>query len=147
MFFSAVMLPVAYTSLAKGDTVTFLTMEVIYDIFCFTLIAAGYYYWGITGTGVALSVASLLDVVMISVCYSRKYGFKFFSSTIRLILFQTIMLISGVVLCLQGSLLLRILLGGCVLCVSAFYSFMLLQKKTAVIKSLKEKFFNRINNR
>ncbi len=147
MFFRAVMLPIAYTSLAKGDTLTFLTMELLYDLFYFLLVALGYYWWGITGTGIALSVASLLDVVMIAVCYSRKYGFKFFPSTIRLVLFQTLMLVAGVFLCLQGSLLLRSLLGGCVLFVSAYYSFMLLQKKTAVIKSLKEKFFSRIKRR
>ncbi len=147
MFFRAVMLPIAYTSLAKGDTKTYLTMEVAYDIFSFLIIAAGYYWGGITGAGIALSLASLLDVLMIAFCYSRKYGFKFFPSTLRLVLLQALLLAMGVALCVLGSSLLKYLLGVPLLFVSAFYSFMVLQKNTAVIKSLKDKLLNKINRR
>ena len=147
MFFRAVMLPIAYTSLAKGDTLTYLTMEVAYDIFSFLLIVAGYYWGGITGTGIALSLASLLDVLMISICYSRKYGFRFFPSTLRLVIVQALLLAAGVFVCICGSLLFRCVCGAILLLASAFYSFVVLQKNTVALKSFKEKILNKINRR
>lgn len=143
MFFRAVMLPIAYTSLAKGDTITYLMMEVAYDIFSFLLIAAGFYWGGITGTGIALSVASLLDVIMISVCYGRKYGFRYFPSTVRLVLYQTVLLAVGVVVCIYGTLLLKCTLGVLLLFASAFYSFKVLQKRTTIVSNIKRKYFDR----
>lgn len=141
MFFRAVMLPIAYTSLAKGDTVLYLFMEIAYDAFSFALIAAGYYYGGITGTGVALSVASLLDVCMIASCYSWRYGFRFFPSTIKLVAVQAALLVAGLCFCLCGCMWVKYV--GCVVvfAVSALYSFMLLQKKTTIIATLKNRFF------
>ena len=147
MFFRAVMLPIAYTSLAKGDSVTYLFMEIAYDIFSFVLIAAGYYWGGITGTGVALSVASLLDVSMIYFCYSRKYGFSFKSSTLRLVLVQAILLFVGVFVCVQGNLWLKYGVGVVLLLLSAFYSLRILQKNTSFVSALKERFLGRFTNK
>ena len=137
------MLPIAYTALAKGDTLIYLVMEIAYDTFSFLLVAAGFYWGGITGTGIALSVASFLDVIMISVCYGRKYGFRYFPSTVRLILYQAVQLAAGVVVCIYGTLLLKCTLGVILLFASAFYSFRVLQKRTAMLSNIKKKFFNR----
>ena len=143
MFFRAIMLPIAYTSLAKGDTLTYLVMEVVYDAFSFALIAAGFYWGGITGTGIALSVAGLLDVLMIATCYSLRYGFRFFSSTVKLVAVQGCLLLAAMAFCILGNVWLKYV--GCmvVMLLSAFYSFRLLQKKTTVIDALKRKFINR----
>lgn len=143
MFFRAIMLPIAYTSLAKGDMVIYLIMEIAYDLFSLALIAAGYYWWGITGTGAALSVASLLDVVMISVCYSRRYGLRYFSSTIRLSLVQGALLLLGLYLCLQGSVWIKYGCGTLVLLASISYSFNILRKRTTVIEALKRRLFKK----
>lgn len=142
MFFRAVMLPIAYTALAKGDTKTYLLMEILYDIFSFSLIAAGYYWGGITGTGIALSAASLLDVIMITICYRYKYGFRYFPSTVRLVFFQAVLLLAGVVVCIHGTVMLRCTLGLFILLLSAFYSFKVLDKRTTVISRVKARFLS-----
>ncbi len=139
MFFRAVMLPIGYTSLAKGDTVTFLIMDVVYDIFSFAIIAAGFYWGGVVGVGVGLSVASLLDVLMIATYYSRRYGFRFFPSTVRLVFLQACLLLAGVLLCLYASLLLRVVFGVLLLLVSTYVSFMVLKKQTTILTVLKKK--------
>lgn len=141
MFFRAVMLPIAYTSLAKGDTLIYLAMEIIYDAFSFALIAAGYYWAGITGTGIALSVAGLLDVLMIAICYSWRYGFRFFPSTVRLVAVQGVLLFVALLFCVHGGEWAKY--AGCVIVMllSAAYSMKLLQKKTAIMDWLKKKFF------
>lgn len=143
MFFRAIMLPIAYTSLAKGDTVIYLVMEIAYDAFSLALIAAGYHWGGITGTGVALSVASLLDVVMISLCYSHRYGFRYFPSTIRFSVVQGVLLLAGLYSCLQGSMWIKYGFGSLVLLFSLYYSFNILRKRTSVIDDLKTKILKK----
>lgn len=143
MFFRAIMLPIAYTSLAKGDTVVYLIMEIAYDVFSLALIAAGYYWGGITGTGAALSVASLLDVVMISVCYSRRYGFRFSPSTVKLSMVQGVLLLVGLCLCLQGCAWVKYGCGLLVLLASLCYSLNILRKKTTVMVALKNKLLRK----
>ncbi len=143
MFFRAIMLPIAYTSLAKGDTVVYLIMEIAYDAFSLALIALGYYWGGITGTGVALSVASLLDVIMISVCYSRRYGFRYFPSTVRLSLVQGFLLLATLALCLQGCAWVKYICGLLVLLVSISYSFNTLRKKTNIIDDFKKRLLKK----
>lgn len=140
MFFKAVMLPIGYTSLAKGDSVVFLVMEVAYDAFSFVIITLGFYWGGITGMGIGLSLSSLLDVLMVSLCYSHKYGFRFFPSTLRMIFVQALFLAAGVLLCIQGVLWLRVFLGSFLLFFSAFYSFAVLKKRTSIVDGLKRKF-------
>lgn len=143
MFFRAIMLPIAYTSLAKGDTLIYLVMEIAYDAFSFALIAAGFYWGGITGTGIALSLAGLLDVLMIASCYSLRYGFRFFPSTVKLVAVQGGLLLVAMAFCIFGNVWLKY--AGCmvVMLLSAFYSFKLLQKKTTVIDVLRRKFIKR----
>ncbi len=143
MFFKAIMLPIAYTSLAKGDSVTFLVMEVVYDLFSFALIAAGYYWWGITGTGVALSVAGLIDLLMIAVCYSVKYGFRFSFSTLRVALVQALLLSVMLFLCVQGNVWVKWVCGTVAFALSLAYSFNILRKKTSIVEALKNRFFSR----
>ena len=143
MFFRAVMLPIAYTSLAKGDSLVFLLMEVAYDIYSFAFIAAGYYFGGITGTGIALSATALLEVIIIAVFYSWRYGFRFFPHTLRVIFIQGALLAVVLFLCLQGNLWLKYLLGALLFAVSSFYSFRVLNKKSSFLAAVKQRFAKR----
>ena len=140
MFFKAMVLPVAYTALAKGDSVTYLFMEVAYDIFSFALIAAGYYYGGITGTGIALSLASLFDLLMIYVCYSRKYGFSLSGATIRLSIVQGVLLFAGVAVAMLCTGWVKWSVSVLLLMLSAAYSLYLLQSNSNVLDAVKRRF-------
>lgn len=140
MFFKAVVLPVAYTALAKGDSVTYLCMETAYDIFSFALIAAGYYYGGITGTGIALSLSSLLDVLMIYICYSRKYGFSLSVSTMRLVLLQGTLLFAGVAVTIFCTGWPKWCLCILLLFASIAYSLQLLQSNSTMLAAVKRRF-------
>lgn len=74
--FKSMTLPVAYTSLAKGDAVMYLCMEAAYDIFMAVCVIVGFVYGGILGTGIALALAGVFDWWMIYAVYGRRYGFK-----------------------------------------------------------------------
>ena len=76
MFFKAMTLPVAYTALAKADSLIYLLMEVVYDIVLVVLVVVGYLMWGILGTGIALALAGIFDYALIYIVYGRRYGYR-----------------------------------------------------------------------
>lgn len=96
MFFKAVTTPIAYTSLAKGDSWMYLIMECIYDVVFVLLIRLGYSYMGLTGAGVALSVAALFDMLMIGLVYGWYYQFRLRLRSVWFILPQGLLLAIGV---------------------------------------------------
>lgn len=118
MFFKAVTLPVAYLPLAKGNSMMYLCMELLYDI-----VYAAFIYWGyrlgnsyldftfdemacggLVGTGMALTAAGLFDMLLICGTYSASYKFRFVPRTLALILFEFICLTSTVPFCLIGGM-------------------------------------------
>lgn len=73
LLFRAVYLPNAYMSLAAGDNKTFLTINTIGAI-DILLVIAGYYYGGLTGTGIALTVQNAIDMLLVMGISKWKYG-------------------------------------------------------------------------
>lgn len=118
MFFKAITLPVAYLPLAKGRSMMYLCMELLYDIVYAALIYWGYRFGsdyldftfddipcgGLVGTGLALSAAGLFDLLLICGTYSATYKFRFEGRTIGLIIFEFICLTSTVPFCLVGGM-------------------------------------------
>ncbi len=100
MFFQAVTKPAAYTSLAKGDSLTFLVVETVYNAVFVGLMYYGYHHYSLVGAGVALSLSALFDMLMICFVYSNRYGFHLRKSTCKLITVQGILLVSVVVACM-----------------------------------------------
>ncbi len=76
MYFRSMNLPIAYITLAKGDSRSYLYMELIYDAMLVIAVVVGYYNWGLEGTGVALVVACMIECVCL-VTYCRwQYDFE-----------------------------------------------------------------------
>ncbi len=76
MFFRSIMLPVSYTTLARGDSMLFLFLEVVSGAILPLLIWYFYGSMGLDGAGIAFSLSSLADLVVnYSVCHLR-YGVR-----------------------------------------------------------------------
>lgn len=90
LFFRAIMLPVSYTPLAKGDSMTFLVMEVVANLVFFTSTWAAYKTWGITGIGVSLSVSAFLEMMINCIVYKHIYGCTLDKATISMGIYQFI---------------------------------------------------------
>lgn len=75
MYFRAVNLPVAYIMLAKGDSKSYMLLELVYDVLIVLTIMFGYNNWGLDGTGVALAVSGLIDCVCVVGYCGWKYDF------------------------------------------------------------------------
>jgi len=143
MFFRALSVPVAYTALAKGDSLTYLLMEVIYDIVVVGLIAWGYLTWGLVGTGVALSLAGLFDWGLIGVSYHYKYGFRLSEMALRLALSQFVCVAVALGACLYAGWAVKCVLGGAALLFSLWLSFGVLKREATLPGGWKEKFFRK----
>ena len=66
MYVKAISLPVSYITLAKGDSMGYMVLEAIYDVVLVLLIIYGYSHWGLFGTGVALSLSYVIDLLLVS---------------------------------------------------------------------------------
>ena len=55
LYLRAIKLPVAYLTLAKGDSLSYLFLEAIYDVVVVLLVIWGYTHWELVGTGIAIT--------------------------------------------------------------------------------------------
>lgn len=94
-----VSLPVGYSILAKGHSLVYLVLEVIYDVSLGLLIWWCFNSFGLTGAGIALSAGALYDVIIyFSYCHIR-YGFAFRKGTLLFCVGQFLCVLVAVEYC------------------------------------------------
>ena len=76
MFFKVLTLPVAYITLARGYSMSYLMLESAYFVVFVLLVVIGYQHWGLFGTGVAITLAHVFDYLMINLYAYKKYGYR-----------------------------------------------------------------------
>ena len=140
MFFKAITTPVAYIPLARGDSVTYFVVELLYYIVFVVLLEFGYAHWGLLGAGVALTASNLFDLLMIAGIYHVKYHFRFSTRAIRVGLGQGLLLAAGLYFALQDNLWFKYGAGIPVFCVSAWWSLHLLLRETTFVSAIKARF-------
>lgn len=139
MFFRALTLPVAYLSLAHGDSKMYMITELVYDIFIAIAIPFAYTKWGIMGTGAALSFAGLFDMVMIYSLYIRKYNFTFSFRLISFYVLQMLLLGSVIYASFQQSMQLRWSIHILAFLISLILSVRILSRETSFVSKVKDK--------
>lgn len=65
IYLRAIKLPISYLPLAKGDSLSYLFLESVYDILVVLLVIWGYSHWQLFGTGVAITISAVFDYFMI----------------------------------------------------------------------------------
>lgn len=139
MFFRAVTTPVAYTSLAKGDSIVYLIMECIYDAVFVGLLYLGYSRWGLMGAGAALSVAALFDLLMITSVYGVVYKFRLRRESLLLILPQGLLLALTLGASLSGITVVKYAVGITCLAVSLRFTWKRLSRDRHFVEFLRSK--------
>lgn len=69
----AVMLPIEYLPLAKGDSRSYLILEAVYDIMIALGVCIGYNLYGLEGTGIALVAACFVSMLADIIYVKLKY--------------------------------------------------------------------------
>ena len=136
MFFKAMTLPVAYTALAKADSLIYLLMEVIYDLVMVALVVIGYVLWGIQGTGVALALAGIFDFVLIYAVYTRRYDYKPDISATTFYFSQMICVIVAMCLGIYDDVMTKLLVGVPLICISVWLSVRVLRSEMTISENL-----------
>lgn len=139
LFFKSMTLPVAYIALAKSDAITYLSMEVIYDLILVVLVVTGFICGGLTGTGVALMMAGVFDWLMIWGVYHHKYGFKPNPSSFKFLVIQAVLVTSGVVISFCPHYHIKAIAGGMVLGVTLLQSFLRFKNRNLSIGIFKRR--------
>lgn len=146
MYFRAITLPVEFVPLSRGDSGSYLFLEAVYDLLVVVLVLLGYRGFGLVGTGEALLLTSILNLIVV-LSYTRyRYGFST-SRDVRLYALVQITL-GGVTLlevwCLDG--LFYWLSGILLFLVSLGFSVMILHRKTHLWASLVNRLKRRLHH-
>ena len=139
MFFKVLTLPVAYITLARGYSMTYLMLETAYFIVFVLLVVLGYHYWGLLGTGVAITVAHVFDYAMINLYAYKKYGYRFSATVSRyaIVLLALGFLAYAFSIVFDGFAYWAVEL--IVVLASGLYSIRILRAKTHLWQTLKKK--------
>ena len=139
MFFKVLTLPVAYITLARGYSMTYLMLESVYFVVFVVLIVLGYQHLGLLGTGVAITLAHVFDYAMINLYAYKKYGYRVSATVSR---YAAVLLTLGFLayactILLDGIAYWAVELS--IVLVSGLYSLQILRSKTHLWNSLKKK--------
>jgi len=139
MLFRSTSWMISYAFVAKGDSKLFFWNELIANIVIVLTHCAGYYYWKLTGLGIAFLIAYIIYLVQLCLLSYRKYGYKFSSEFIRIFVIQIFMCVSTflVVNLLNGDVI-KLVIGAFILFFSLFYSFRELNKRINLIGLLND---------
>ena len=128
MYFKSIYSPIAYLSLAHGDSRVYFVMELLYDVVFAAAVVVGYQYYGLLGAGIGLSLANFADLLLLSLFYRKRYHFRFTRQGIALYLSQGALLL-GVLCCmLAESTWMRYGISGALCLGSVTFSFIHLKR-------------------
>ncbi len=143
MFFRALKLPVAYIPLSRGDSKSYLILESIYDVLIVLLVCFGFHYWGLKGTGAAITGASIIDFIVLFVYAKYKYRFSISKHAIYYALMQFPILLATYLLTSLSYNWLYWITGTGLSIASAYISIRILNRKTGGLQSIFGQFTKR----
>nr|WP_308535472.1 oligosaccharide flippase family protein [uncultured Prevotella sp.] len=76
MYFRALKLPIQYIPLAKGDSISYLLLETIYDVLIVALVILFFNHYGLAGTGWGITAAGIVDFIIVLIYARIKYKYK-----------------------------------------------------------------------
>ena len=140
MYLKALSLPIGYTNLAKGNSVGYLLIETAYYVSFILLTIYGYQYWGLVGTGVALVVSYVIELVAVATFMHYRYGYVVSAPVVRYFLIQFLLGVLVYLACFISQPLLHWGIGVLGILLSSAYSLHVLRRKSSLWKTLTRRF-------
>ena len=140
MYIKSISLPIAYITLAKGDSVAYLVLEACYDVIFVLLIILGYQLWGLYGTGLALSLSYLLDFMIVGGYAYYHYHYRLSGQVLYYAAIQFVLGVAIYIVSLIDNPWLYWSLGPLLCLVSLLISVYILHQKTSLWSALIKKF-------
>lgn len=76
MYVRAVVVPIEYIALSRGDSWSYLFQETVYDVLVVVFVVVGYRLLGLDGTGWALVLAGVCNMLVALVFTRWRYGYR-----------------------------------------------------------------------
>lgn len=131
MYFRALKLPVEYIPLAKGDSKSYMLLEVVDDIAIVFLVIFFFEQFGLRGAGIGILLAAIFDFVMVFVYAKWKYKYSVSADVIRYALIQVpIGLLALFTTSIKDSPVIYWGIGIILFFISAMVSITILRSKT-----------------
>lgn len=140
MYIKSISLPISYITLAKGDSLAYMVIEGVYDVLLVLMIMAGYHFWGLFGTGVALSVSYLVDFLFVGGYAYYHYHYRMSKMVMLYAAIQLPLGVAVYIVSLIDSPLIYWSLGPLLCMVSLLISVHILHQKTSLWSALITKF-------
>ena len=125
----ALTLPVAYITLARGYSFTYLVLETAYFVILVVLVILGYRHWGIWGTGLAITLAHLAEYLIINGYARWRYQYKQSSAIVKYGAVHLLIGLLAYILTTMADKVAYWLLGGVLIVVSLSFSLWVLNQK------------------
>lgn len=140
MYFRAVTLPVEYVNLASGDSKSYLLLEAFYDVCLVAFVIAGYKAYGLWGTGLALALLNLFNLLFVIVYMCWKHGFSLSAGVMGYMTLQYSLGLAAYAVTWMLSGWAYWVVGVAIASASAAVSlYIIIYKKTSLWKALKAK--------
>ena len=146
MYIKALSLPISYITLAKGDSIGYMTLEAIDDILLIGLIIIGYNNWGLTGTGIALVASYFVDIILVSIYTFIKYNYTPSSEVLQYTGIQFSLGLAVYIVTMVDNAYVYWSLGLLICTASMLVSLNILHQKTKLWTALTTKIINKFRN-
>lgn len=141
MYIRAMKLPMAYITLAKGDSRGYLLLEAIYDVVVVVLTIVGFNLLGLVGSGLAITLTSIADIFVVYGFTHYKYKYCISVSVLKYFIVQfSIGLVALAVASTVTGTVPYWLSGTVLVMASMFISVRILQSKVSLWRKLTERF-------
>lgn len=138
VFLRALTLPVAYLPLSRGDSLSYLFLETVYDVLVVLLIIGAYQQWELTGTGFGLALAGLFDLLLIyGYCYF-KYQYTVSKTILKYVYIQFPFLLCTYLLTFISNPWIYWCVGIVLSVISWCVSFYIIKQKTDIMKRFRK---------
>lgn len=145
MYIKAVSLPISYLTLANGDSVGYMALEAVNDVLLVLLIILGYQLWGLNGTGVALALSYVLDVILVGLYTYLRYHYRLSIQVLQYAAIQFLLGIAVYIVTLIDNPLIYWSLGILICMASLLISVSILHQKTSLWSALTMKLKKRFS--
>lgn len=139
MYFKVLTMPVAYITLARRLSLSFLLLETSYFVILILAIIVGFRLWGIWGTGVAIVIAHVAETIIVTGYAAWKYSYRTTSSVVRYALIQLLFGLAAYTATWLAEGWLYWITEAALAIASTAYSVHILRQKTRLWESLKRK--------
>lgn len=143
MYFKVLSMPVAYITLARSRSLSFLFLETSYFVVLVVAIVIGYQWWGVWGTGLAIVVAHVAEWMIVWSYAFWQYQYR---SSWMVICYASVQMSIGALAFIVSTLAegwTYWITEAALTIVSTAYSIYVLRQKTHLWQSLRRKFGRR----